>query len=467
MYESNSVFHNDACIQTLGLEEPENASLRHINGKLQINKSSIYSKINSETLIKMNNERYNLPVLDFSAKKLQQQQNNYSVNYYQQQQQQQQQQQIIDDNELKVNFRPSNFLCKNNFIMPNQNNNYYNQQNQFYHSKLLIQPVINSQQQHEALVVCTPSTPIIQTRSRSRPANYSSPIKTTSLAVIPSNTKEEETTTSQPPPPLKPRIATNTITNVEPVINNINNNNNNDILDLNSIPTTKPRMRPTRIYEKYTNTQSPNIVESQICQIVSNNPMPKPRNSIHLTDNKLELNLNNENESEQMSNLKPNDDNEPKLSFKANLLKKSREHKEEFLTMSPSSSSSSSSSSPCSSTSALSMSSSPRSHEENTNQINNANSTSSASSSSSCSQAIMSSSSNSSFNSSSAKTNSGFVSQMKNIFESQQQHQQHHHHYHIEFKKKQINHERDLNSYEATQTIKKPIPGKNKNLNIY
>jgi hypothetical protein len=52
---------------------------------------------------------------------------------------------------------------------------------------------------------------------------------------------------------------------------------------------------------------------------------------------------------------------------------------------------------------------------------------------------------------------------MKNIFESQQQHQQHH----IEFKKKQINHERDLNSYEATQTIKKPIPGKNKNLNIY
>jgi len=460
MYESNSVFHNDACIQTLGLEEPENASLRHINGKLQINKSSIYSKINSETLIKMNNERYNLPVLDFSAKKLQQQ-HNYSVNYYQQQQQQQQQQQIIDDNELKVNFRPSNFLCKNNFIMPNQNNNYYNQQNQFYHSKLLIQPVINSQQ-HEALVVCTPSTPIIQTRSRSRPANYSSPIKTTSLAVIPSNTKEEETATSQPPPPLKPRIATNTITNIEPVINK-----NNDILDLNSIPTTKPRMRPTRIYEKYTNTQSANIVESQICQIVSNNPMPKPRNSIHLTDNKLELNLNNENESEQMSNLKPNDDNEPKLSFKANLLKKSREHKEEFLTMSPSStsssSSSSSSSSPCSSTSALSMSSSPRSHEENTNQINNANSTSSASSASSCSQAIMSSSSNSSFNSSSAKTNSGFVSQMKNIFESQQQHQQHH----IEFKKKQINHERDLNSYEATQTIKKPIPGKNKNLNIY
>ena len=31
---------NDACIQTLGLEEPENASLRHINGKLQITKSS-------------------------------------------------------------------------------------------------------------------------------------------------------------------------------------------------------------------------------------------------------------------------------------------------------------------------------------------------------------------------------------------------------------------------------------------
>ena len=30
---------NDACIQTVGLEEPDNASLRHINGKLQITKS--------------------------------------------------------------------------------------------------------------------------------------------------------------------------------------------------------------------------------------------------------------------------------------------------------------------------------------------------------------------------------------------------------------------------------------------
>jgi hypothetical protein len=35
---------NDACIQTLGVEEPENTSLRHINGKLQITKATNMSQ---------------------------------------------------------------------------------------------------------------------------------------------------------------------------------------------------------------------------------------------------------------------------------------------------------------------------------------------------------------------------------------------------------------------------------------
>lgn len=38
---------NDACIQTLGLEEPTNQSLRQINGKLQITKSLTNSSTSS------------------------------------------------------------------------------------------------------------------------------------------------------------------------------------------------------------------------------------------------------------------------------------------------------------------------------------------------------------------------------------------------------------------------------------
>ena len=48
----------DACIQTLGLDEPENASLRHINGKLKITKrlnlNSNNNIVNSNNIYKSN-----------------------------------------------------------------------------------------------------------------------------------------------------------------------------------------------------------------------------------------------------------------------------------------------------------------------------------------------------------------------------------------------------------------------------
>lgn len=293
--QSNSLFRTDACIQTLGLEEPDNQSLRHINGKLQINKS-IYSKItNSETFIMENN----LPILDYSAANLEQE-------------------------DLKVNFRPSNFLTKT--FSP-------------------IQTYKLSQNQYET----NPNrTPMVQTRSRSK-SNYST--TTTSISVVPPIIVCEDSV--QQPPPLKPRVK-------------------ESILDLN-VPITKPRMRPTRISDKYQTNQTDKL----------DNPLPKPRNSIHLNEtiNKYEVEIEIEPKKSE-------------LSFKANLLKNNK--KQDYLQVSPSSSSSTS---PCSSTSALLMSSSPRSEFQ--------------------SQAIDSTSSLSS-SSTSSKTSNSFVSQMKNIFESQQ-----------------------------------------------
>ena len=147
--------------------------------------------------------------------------------------------------------------------------------------------------------------------------------------------------------------------------------------------------------------------------------MPKPRNSIHLiSESKNDAKLNSQSYSSSECDIQNESDfnridkmHEKPLIFKASVLKVKKKN-QDFLQMSPSSSSSSS---PSSSTSALSMFS-PRSTEDRAQN----HSSDSTSSSASSSQGVSSSSSISSFNSLSTKQNSGFVNQMKNIFESQQ-----------------------------------------------
>ena len=164
-------YDDDICKKLLG--EPENFSLRHIKGKLQINKSSDYSSnTNQETSRKIyNDSENNMPILDFSAYP------QYSSYFYEQQ---------LNDNEFKVNFRPSNFLNKSRFQsnenayihLPHSKLNYQNESS-FYYQEL--QKIQIEQLQNSKKILAQPknhfeqdnisSTPIVNKRTLSQPSN--------------------------------------------------------------------------------------------------------------------------------------------------------------------------------------------------------------------------------------------------------------------------------------------------------
>lgn len=227
---------NDACMQTLGLDEPENSSLRHINGKIQINKSSNYllHNNNQETRIKTNEnpDKY-LPVLDFSSY------TQGSSYFYEKQQSKLVNDQLdCGEDELKVNFRPSNFLNKSQFqskkaylhINNHCESNFYYQQkkqqqqniqkDQFkMNNKLLMQSISQFKQEKIS------STHVVYNKLLCRPLDPNFSENLTNKCIPVSLLREEPVSR---PPPLKPRINICQTVNITPVIVD-----NPAILDLN------------------------------------------------------------------------------------------------------------------------------------------------------------------------------------------------------------------------------------------